>query len=238
LPTPAEPGAARPGGLPGSPSYGAGAISRAVLLAGGLVAAGLLLHAAGPGLLAGLRPTPAGAGLMLLGGALLSAAGVPRSVTSFAGGYAFGLWAGLALAMGAQLLGCLVTFLWARLIGRGWAQQRLAGRWARLHAMLVRRPFAATLTLRLLPVGSNLLVNLAAGLAGIPTAPFMAATVIGYLPQTAIFCLLGSGVHLGRGVQLAIAASLFAASATLGLILARRPNTPLETDNRQLETEP
>ncbi len=203
----------------------AGAVGRAVLLAGGLVGAALLLHAAGPGLLAGLRPTVGGAGLMLAGGGLLTAAGVPRSVTAFAGGYAFGLWVGLALAMGAQLLGCLATFVWARVIGRDWARRRLAGRWARLHAMLVRRPFAATLTLRLLPVGSNLLVNLAAGLAGIPAAPFMAATVIGYLPQTAIFCLLGSGVHVGRGIQLAVAASLFAASAALGLLLARRPKT-------------
>jgi len=142
----------------------AGAVGRAVLLAGGLVGAALLLHAAGPGLLAGLRPTVAGAGLMLAGGGLLTAAGVPRSVTAFAGGYAFGLWMGLALAMGAQLLGCLATFIWARLIGRDWARRRLAGRWARLHAMLVRRPFAATLTLRLLPVGSNLLVNLPRGL--------------------------------------------------------------------------
>jgi len=58
----------------------------------------------------------------------------------------------------------------------------------------------------------------------------MAATVIGYLPQTAIFCLLGSGVHVGRFIQLAVAASLFAASAALGLLLARRPKT-LTTDN-------
>jgi uncharacterized membrane protein YdjX (TVP38/TMEM64 family) len=198
-------------------------LGRGVALAAGLVAAGLLLHAEGAGLLAGLRPTPAGAALMLAGGGLLSAAGVPRSMTAFAGGYAFGLWAGLALAMGAQLLGCLATYAWARLIGRDWARRRLGGRWARLHATLLRKPFTATLTLRLLPVGSNLLVNLAAGLAGLPTAPFMAATLIGYLPQTAIFCLLGSGVYVGRTTQIALAAALFTASATLGLLLARRP---------------
>lgn len=205
------------------------AIGRAVLLAAGLVAGGVLLRVAGPGLLNGLRPTPAGAVLMLAGGGLLSAAGVPRSVTAFAGGYAFGLWIGLALAMGAQLLGCLATYGWARLIGRDWARRRLGGRWARLHAALLRRPFTATLTLRLLPVGSNLLVTLAAGLAGIPPAPFMSATLIGYLPQSAIFCLLGSGVHVDRGIQIGVAVALFTASAALGLLLAR--NRPLTTDN-------
>ena len=202
------------------------AIGRALLLAAGLVSAGLLLHAAagqaGRAWLSALHPTPAGALLMVLAGGLLSAAGIPRSVTAFAGGYAFGAWTGLALSLAAQLLGCAATYLWAALIGRDWARHRVAGRWARLHATLVRRPFTATLTLRLLPVGSNLVLNLAAGLAGIPPAPFMAATVLGYLPQTTIFALLGSGVHVDRNTQLALAAGLFAASAMLGAILAAK----------------
>ena len=203
------------------------AVLRILLFALGLIAAGLLLHAAGPNLLAGLRPTPAGAALMIAGGGLLSAAGVPRSVTAFAAGYAFGLWLGLVLAMAAQLAGCLLTFIWARTIARDWAERRLAGRLARLHAVLRRRPFATTLTIRLMPVGSNLLLNLAAGLAGVAAAPFMAATVIGYLPQAAIFCLLGSGVHVDRSLQWVIAGTLFAVSAALGLTLAK---TPLTTD--------
>jgi uncharacterized membrane protein YdjX (TVP38/TMEM64 family) len=207
------------------------------LLAAGLVSAALLLHAAagqgGKEWLSTIQPTPSGAVLMVLAGGLLSAAGVPRSVTAFAGGYAFGAWAGLALAMAAQLLGCAATTLWASLIGRDWARRRVAGRWARLHATLVRRPFTATLSLRLLPVGSNLLLNLAAGLAGIPLLPFMAATVLGYLPQTTIFALLGSGVHVDRTTQLALAATLFAASAALGVFLETRArrDMPLTTDN-------
>ena len=203
------------------------ALLRILLFAAGLLAAGLLLHAAGPNLLANLHPTLAGAALMIVGGALLSAAGVPRSVTAFAAGYAFGLWLGLALAMAAQLAGCLLTFIWARAIARDaaqkWAERRLSGRLARLHATLRRRPFTTTLTIRLMPVGSNLLLNLAAGLAGIAATPFMAATAIGYLPQAAIFALLGSGVHVDRSLQWAIAAALFTASAALGLYFAKTP---------------
>ncbi len=219
------------------------ALGRALLLAAGLVCAALLLHAAagqgGRAWLSALHPTPAGALLMVLASGLLSAAGLPRSVTSFAGGYAFGAWLGLTLALTAQVLGCALTYLWAGLIGRDWAQRRVAGRLARLHATLVRRPFTATLSLRLLPVGSNLVLNLAAGLAGIPPLPFMAATVLGYLPQTTIFCLLGSGVHVERSTQLAVAAALFAASAALGLFLATRARRdhPLTPDSRQRETE-
>jgi uncharacterized membrane protein YdjX (TVP38/TMEM64 family) len=201
------------------------ALGRLLILAAGLAAGGVLLHWAGPGLLKTLRPTPAGAALMIVLGGLLSAAGVPRAATAFAGGYVFGAWAGVALALVAQLAGCIATFLWAQSLGRGWAMLKLSGRWARLHAALTRHPFTATLTLRLLPVGSNLLVNVAAGLASLPVAPFMAATALGYLPQTATFALLGSGIEVGRPAQLALAAALFLTSAALGLTLARKSKT-------------
>jgi uncharacterized membrane protein YdjX (TVP38/TMEM64 family) len=209
------------------------ALGRLLILGAGLAAAGVLLHLAGPGLLKTLRPTPAGAALMIVLGGLLSAAGMPRAATAFAGGYVFGAWAGIALALVAQLAGCIATFLWAQSVGRGWAMRTLSGRWARLHAVLTRHPFSATLTLRLLPVGSNLIVNVAAGLAGLPVAPFMAATALGYLPQTATFALLGSGVEVGRPAQLGLAAALFVTSAALGLTLARK-STP--SDDRSLTT--
>ena len=62
-----------------------------------------------------------------------------------------------------------------------------------------RTPSAATLTLRLLPVGSNMLLNLVAGVSErARQAPFMAASAIGYLPQTVVFALLGGGVRVSQ----------------------------------------
>jgi uncharacterized membrane protein YdjX (TVP38/TMEM64 family) len=77
------------------------------------------------------------------------------------------------------------------------------------------------LTLRLLPVGNNLLLNLLAGVSGLRVWPFLTASLIGYLPQTAIFALTGSGTHVDHGLQIALAAALFALSALLGVTLLK-----------------
>jgi uncharacterized membrane protein YdjX (TVP38/TMEM64 family) len=125
------------------------------------------------------------------------------------------------MALAAQMLGCGADYVVARHFGgfgvRGWlARGRRVGA---LHRTLTLRPFSATLTLRLLPIGNNLVVNLLAGVAGVPAAPFLLATLIGYIPQTLVFALLGSGAQVGRGAQLSIGAALFAAAAALGLYL-------------------
>jgi uncharacterized membrane protein YdjX (TVP38/TMEM64 family) len=88
--------------------------------------------------------------------------------------------------------------------------------------MLAAKPFTATLTLRLLPVGNNLLLNLFAGVTGLRVWPFLAASLIGYLPQTAVFALTGSGTHVDRTIQLGLGAVLFILSALLGIGLLRQ----------------
>ncbi|HEY8613174.1 MAG TPA: VTT domain-containing protein, partial [Roseomonas sp.] len=139
-----------------------------------------------------------GEALFLAIGTAAAAAGMPRQAVAFLGGYAFGAALGTALALLAQLLGCALSFSWARLVGRDWAARRLEGRFGRrlrpLHDRLAASPFGATLALRLLPVGNNLALNLLAGLSGLRLAPFLAASALGYLPQTLVFVLLGDGV--------------------------------------------
>jgi uncharacterized membrane protein YdjX (TVP38/TMEM64 family) len=73
-----------------------------------------------------------------------------------------------------------------------------------------------------MPVGNNLALNLLAGMSGIAALPFLAATAIGYLPQTLVFALLGKGVRVDGGWQIGIAAAMFAASIALGVWLWRR----------------
>lgn len=203
-------------------------LARPALLAIGLLAAGaalrLLPGAAEREAAARALAThgPSGAALFVLVAAGLVAIGVPRQAAAFAGGYAFGAWEGGALALAAQMLSCGADFAWARLLARGWVRARMRGRLARLDAMLGRHPFGATLTLRLLPAGNNLLLNLMAGASAIAAGPFLAGSALGYLPQTVIFALLGAGVTLGRFVQLGLGIALFAAAAALGLMLLRR----------------
>lgn len=206
---------------------------RLALLAGGLLLAGWLLRQAGGGG-AGAAWVDrhvrghgaAGALVFVLAGTAACAAGVPRQGVAFLGGYAFGAVPGAALALAAQGLGCAVSYGWARAVGRAWAERRLAGRFgARLRPLrdaLAGSPFGATLALRLLPVGNNLALNLLAGLSGVAALPFVAGSLLGYLPQTAVFALLGDGVALDQRWRLGLGAGLFALSVALGAWLLRR----------------
>ncbi|MDO9710519.1 TVP38/TMEM64 family protein [Paracraurococcus lichenis] len=208
------------------------AVGKLVVLALGLVLGGLLLRALGAvpgtewvdryirdqGLL--------GETLFLLVGAAAAAAGLPRQGVAFLGGYAFGAVIGTLLSLLAQLLGCALAVFWARLVGRAWAERVLAGRYGRrlraVRDVLAESPFGATLALRLLPVGNNLALNLLGGLAGIAPLPFLAASALGYLPQTVVFALLGKGVRVDGAWQLALAGLLLAVSVGIGLALLRR----------------
>jgi uncharacterized membrane protein YdjX (TVP38/TMEM64 family) len=199
---------------------------RPLLLLGGLLAAGWALHEvaeAGWGeSLAAAALSPWGRFGFVAAGALACAVGAPRQAVAYAGGWGFAFPLGLALAMAAQVLGCVLDFAWARALARGWARRRMGARMRRLDGFLAAHPFAATLMLRLLPVGNNLALNLLAGASACPPTRFLAASALGYLPQTIVFVLLGSGTQLERAQELALGLALFGLSALLGLYLLRR----------------
>jgi uncharacterized membrane protein YdjX (TVP38/TMEM64 family) len=201
---------------------------RPALLLVGLVAAGLVLRdTLGDGAtetineLIGRRDAEAVAGFVLMG-ALLTAVGVPRQIVAYAGGLGFGFAGGMALAMAGQILGCVIDFVWARLLARTLVRRRMRSRLARLDRFLTANTLTATLMLRLSPVGNNTMLNLLAGVSGVAAAPFLGGSVIGYLPQTFVFVLAGTGTQVGGGVQIALAVALFAATALVGLVLWRR----------------
>ncbi len=167
------------------------------------------------------RHGAAGAALFVLAASLLVGIGLPRQSVAFLGGYVFGAGWGAALALAAQGAGCLGNLLFARRLGRAWVRARFGGRAAALDRFLARRPFATILMLRLLPIGNNLTLNLLAGITTIPARPFLLASLIGYLPQTLVFSLIGGGIRLERGTQIAVAVILFSVSGLLGWGLMR-----------------
>lgn len=219
----------------GTPGGSVRRLIKPALLLLGLLAVGLALRHL-PGAQGGLVPAidvlrhgVRGRLLFLLAGTLVCAVGMPRQAVCFAGGIAYGLVAGVLLSSLATVAGCLLGFLWARLAGRDWARRRLEGStggWlVRLDRLVSHKPFTAILTVRLLPVGSSLALNLAAGVLGVAVLPFAIATLLGSLPQTVIFTLLGGGTRIGHGVQVVLAIVLFAASGAAGLVLMRRQDT-------------
>jgi uncharacterized membrane protein YdjX (TVP38/TMEM64 family) len=219
------------------------ALGKLLLLAGGLLAGGVLLRELGgvPGT-AWVDRSIRGEGLwgeviFVAVGAALTAGGVPRQSVAFLGGYAFGTVLGSVFGLAAQMLGCALAYGWARLLGREWAERRLAGRFGHrlrpLRDALAQSPFEATLALRLLPVGNNLALNLLGGMAGLKVLPFLAGSALGYLPQTVVFALLGKGIRVEGAWQLALGAALLAVSFGLGVWMWRRHKAA-----RALEDEP
>ncbi len=163
-----------------------------------------------------------GMGLFLAMGMLATGLGFPRQVMAFLGGYAFGFLAGTALATLAALLGCIMGFLYARWLGRGFVQKRFPGRLRKLDDFLRLHPFSMTVLIRLLPVGHNASTNLLAGVSSVRALPFFSGSALGYLPQNMVFALAGSGVDLDPSLRLTLAVLLFVISSLLGVWLYRR----------------
>ncbi|MDD5364920.1 MAG: VTT domain-containing protein [Gallionellaceae bacterium] len=160
--------------------------------------------------------------LLFLGiGILATAVGFPRQIISFMGGYAFGFLQGTLLGLLATVLGCAATFIYARLFGRALVAHRLGGRIAKVDAFVRDNPFTMTLLIRLLPVGSNVATNLAAGVSSVAALPFLFGSAAGFIPQTAVFALVGSGVSVDPVWRIGLGTVLFVVSGVLGVYLYR-----------------
>ena len=159
--------------------------------------------------------------LYLAVGGFVTAVAVPRHVVSFLGGYAFGFGLGSALALAATEFGCLLDFFYARIVGRPLVSARLGARVRRIEDFLAANPFSMTLLIRLLPVGNNFATSLAAGVSRVPARPFLLGSLLGYIPQTMVFALAGSGVEMGANHRVALAVLFFVASGAIGIWLYR-----------------
>ena len=153
--------------------------------------------------------------------ALATGVGLPRQVVSGLAGYAFGLWLGTGLVLLGTLAGCVGSFYYARLLARAPMQRKFSGRVRRLDDFLHDNTFSMTLLIRMLPVGSNVATNLAAGVSSVRAVPFFAGSALGYLPQSLIFALLGSGVAVDPELRISLSVILFVASGALGVYLYR-----------------
>ncbi len=152
----------------------------------------------------------------------LTSVGLPRQLVAFLGGYAFGFVTGTGLALAATTLGCITAFMFARVLARDWVAGKISGRFKRIDGFLSENPFSMTLLIRFLPLGSNFLTNLAAGVSGVSWAPFVAGSALGYIPQMVVFALVGSGIGLDPELRISFSIVLFIVSGMLGIYLYRR----------------
>jgi uncharacterized membrane protein YdjX (TVP38/TMEM64 family) len=120
-----------------------------------------------------------------------------------AAGIVFGWWVATLAVVAGATLGATVIFLVARTACGSNAARRAGPRLSRIAGGLKADAFSYLLFLRLMPVFPFWLVNLASAVLGVELRTFVTATVIGIIPGTVTFTLVGAGLEsvLGpRGV--------------------------------------
>jgi uncharacterized membrane protein YdjX (TVP38/TMEM64 family) len=160
--------------------------------------------------------------LFLAVATVFTAVGLPRQIIAFLGGYTFGFMTGTLLALFGTTLGCALAFYYARFMGQSSVTRRYGHRIEKINAILRTSPFTMTLLIRCLPVGSNVLTNLVAGVSTVPALWFILGSLLGYIPQTVIFALVGEGVHVDPVFHTMLGAGLFLLSGVMGYFLYRR----------------
>ena len=157
---------------------------------------------------------------------IFTAVGLPRQLIGFLGGFAFGVAMGTLLATVGSGLGCAMAAVYARMGGRELVERKLGPRLEKVNRFLQHEPFNTALTIRLFPLGSNLITNLAAGVSSIPLASFVLGSTLGYIPQNFIFALFGAGMNrestLGVALSVGMSIVLFVVSGWMGIRVYRR----------------
>lgn len=147
--------------------------------------------------------------------------GLPRQIVSFVCGMLLGTVAGTALALLLTVLACVVTYGLGRAGLQLLARQSKRGKMRRFGHWMRQQTFSKVLFIRLLPVGSNVLTNLIAGACRVPARQFVAASAVGYIPQTLIFALAGKGIAISSAFQTITSGVLLLLSGFLGIWIAR-----------------
>jgi len=161
--------------------------------------------------------------ILFLGvGIFFTAVGLPRQAVAFLAGYAFGITLGTAISVAAAALGCIVTFTVSRYLVRDLVIHRFPEKLRRFDAFLSENTFTTTILIRFLPLGSNVLTNMLAGVSSVKIFPFVSGSAVGYIPQMLIFAIAGSGFAVEPNLRLGASVVLFAVSGGLGLWLYRR----------------
>ncbi|MEU7018029.1 TVP38/TMEM64 family protein [Streptomyces sp. NPDC046385] len=145
---------------------------------------------------AGWPPQLSGAGAVVVFGLLYgvcTAALVPRPLLNLAAGALFGASAGFAASLGGTVLGAGVSFALGRALGQDALRPYVRGRWLlAADGQLSRHGFRSMLAIRLFPGMPFAVANYGAAISRMKYLPFLLATGLGSIPNTAAYVVAGS----------------------------------------------
>ncbi|MFJ6484188.1 MULTISPECIES: TVP38/TMEM64 family protein [unclassified Streptomyces] len=138
---------------------------------------------------------PVGTAVLLFAAAygVCTAAFVPRPLLNLAAGAVFGTQFGLVAAVGGTVLGGAISFGLARILGQEALRPFLRGRWLQAaDGQLSRHGFRSMLAVRIFPGLPFQVANYCAAVSRCGWVPFLLATAIGVVPNTAAYVVAGA----------------------------------------------
>ena len=153
---------------------------------------------------------------------------IPGAVMTIAAGLAFGMWWGALWSLVGANAGAIVAFGAGRFLGRSFVERTIGIRLRQLLNRLERNGFYLTLYLRLVPVIPYNAFNLLAGASPIRFKDYLWASVIGMVPGTVLFALLGDSLWNPRSPRFFIILALIACCFAGVEIYRRRKADPLD----------
>ncbi|MCJ8294319.1 MAG: VTT domain-containing protein [Colwellia sp.] len=148
--------------------------------------------------------------------------GLPRQIAALVAGINLGAFIGMIIATLAATLGCLITFSIARYLLSDLITGKYPSKSAKLSAFLGEQTFLKAIVIRILPLGSNFLTNIIAGVSKVSMPAYVSGSFVGFIPQMMIFSLAGSGIRLGAQNEIIASVTLFVIALLLTTYLVRK----------------
>lgn len=173
------------------------------------------------------RPLAFGGGaavpLFVVAYGLCTVAFVPRPLLNLAAGALFGTAAGLGAALGGTVLGAGIAFCLGRLLGQEALRPLLRGRVLRAaDGQLSRHGFRSMMAARLFPGVPFWAANYGAAVSRMGLAPFLLATALGSVPNTAAYAVAGARASTPTSPAFLIALACIAVPGLVGATVAWR----------------
>lgn len=154
---------------------------------------------------------------------LCTVAFVPRPLLNLAAGALFGSQLGLGASIAGTVLGAGIAFGLGRVLGQDALRPLLRGRWLlAADGQLSRHGFRSMLAARLFPGVPFWAANYCAAVSRMGYFPFLVATALGSIPNTAAYVVAGARASTPTSPAFLIAMAFIALPALAGAVVAWR----------------
>ncbi|RZB20108.1 TVP38/TMEM64 family protein [Streptomyces sp. F001] len=154
---------------------------------------------------------------------LVTVAFVPRPLLSLAAGALFGSQLGIATAVAGSVLGAGIAFGLGRVLGQDALRPLLRGRLlTTVDGQFSRHGFRSMLAVRLFPGVPFWAANYCAAVSRMGWLPFLLATALGTLPNTAAYVVAGARASTPTSPAFLIAMACIAVPGLVGAVVAWR----------------